>query len=144
VGGSAGDVLSRTLYALHDTRTPVVVSTVVFTLAIGLKFLLVGQTAAAGLAAATSVYCLLNAALLAVILLRRLGRDMLAGVGRSLVRCAAIALIACLVAWLVGRMWTQFAALPAAISGALSYVLIAWLWGDEFAGKLNRFVRNAR
>jgi putative peptidoglycan lipid II flippase len=144
LGGSVGDVLSRTLYSLQDTRTPVFVSTVVFTLAIGLKFLLVGQTAAAGLAAGTSVYCLLNAALLAAVLLRRLGRGMLAGVGWSLVRCVASALVACLAAWLVGRSWAPFAALPAAISGALSYVLAAWLLGDEFAGKLNRFVRSAR
>jgi putative peptidoglycan lipid II flippase len=144
VGGSVSDVLSRTLYAMHDTRLPVVVNTIVFTLAVGLKFLLVGQIAAAGLAAATSAYHLLNAAVLAMILQRRLGRDMLAGVGPSLVRCAASALVACLVAWLIGRSWTPFAATPAAISGALSYALLAWLLGDEFAGKLQGFLRGMR
>jgi len=140
VGASLGDVLSRTLYALHDTRTPVVVSTVVFMLAVGLKFLLVDRTAAAGLAAATSFYYAMNASALAAILLRRLGRDMLAGVAMSLVRCALCAAAACLVAWLTGQMWMPIAVVPAAISGAVSFALFAWLAGDEFAIRIGRYV----
>jgi putative peptidoglycan lipid II flippase len=131
-GAGLGDVLSRTLYALHDTRTPVVVSTVVFTIAIGLKFLLVQQWQAAGLAAATSAYFVLNSLALAAILLHRRGSDMLAGVGTSLARSVISALVACGAAWLAGRAWTPFAVLPAAVAGAIVYAIVARLLGDEF------------
>ena len=144
VGASAGDVLSRTLYSLHDTRTPVVISVAVFTLAIGLKFLLARQLGAAGLAAATSAYYVLNAAVLLAVLLQRLGRGMLAGVMTSIVRCTAGALAACFAAWLFGKIWTPFAAMPAVAAGAAGYFAAAWLLNDEFAKSIGQFAWNLR
>jgi putative peptidoglycan lipid II flippase len=135
-GAGLGDLLSRTFYSLQDMIWPVVISTAVFTLVAGLKFLVVGRFGAAGLVAATSLYYLLNAAVLAVVLLARLSLDMLKGSGWQLVRSFASSLIACLVAAAVIRLPTPAAVLPAAIGAAAAYVVAAWLMGDAFAKKL--------
>ncbi len=135
-GAGLGDLLSRTFYALQDMVSPVVISTAVFTLAAGLKFLVVGSWGAAGLVAATSLYYLLNAGALAAVLLWRLAPDMLAGSGRQLVRSLAGSLIACLIAAVVMRVPISAVVLVAALSGVVAYGLSMWLMGDEFARKV--------
>jgi putative peptidoglycan lipid II flippase len=66
-------ITSPVFYAMHDGRTPVVVSAVSVLTNAGLNLLLVGRFGYAGLAAGTSVTAVLNAALLLDILRRRLG-----------------------------------------------------------------------
>jgi putative peptidoglycan lipid II flippase len=139
-GASFGDLLSRTLYALQDMRTPVVLSTIGFTLAAGLKFLIVAPTGAFGLAAATSFYFLFNAAALLAVLLRRLGFGIVAGSGGCLLRAIVSSAVACVAAEIVGRLQAPFAVLPAAIAGVATYFLTALALRDEFAIKLSRFL----
>ncbi len=135
-GAGLGDLLSRTFYSLQDMIWPVLISTVVFTLVVALKFVVVGRFGAAGLVAATSLYYLLNAVVLAAVLLGRLSRDMLAGSGWQLMRSLASSLIACLIAAVVIRLPIPAAVLPAALVAAVVYVVAAWLMGDGFARKL--------
>ncbi len=137
-GAGLGDLLSRTFYSLQDMVSPVVISTAVFTLVAGLKFVVVGRWEAAGLVAATSVYYLLNAGVLLLVLLGRLSADMLAGSGRQLARSLLSSLVACLVAALVIRLPVAFAVLPAAACAIATYLVCMWLLGDEFAQKLKR------
>jgi len=138
VGTGLGDLLSRTLFALHDTRTPVVVGLGGFAVAVALKFWLVPRLGAEGLAAATSAFYLLNPAMLAAILLRRLGPAMLAGTLGCLLRSAAATAAACGAAYCGGQLAAPFAVLPAIAVGAATYALILWLLGDEFARRLTR------
>jgi putative peptidoglycan lipid II flippase len=140
-GAGLGDLLSRTFYAQHNTLTPVAVCAVVFAFAAALKFVLVSPYAAAGLVAATSVYFVLNAATLLVILLVRLGPDMLAGTLLELGRAAIGTLVACLVAMVVVRLPLPAAVLVAAASAALTYAAATLLMGDPFSQKLLRQVQ---
>jgi putative peptidoglycan lipid II flippase len=139
LGASLGDLLSRALYSLQDTRTPVVVSTISFTLAAAAKILLVGWYGASVLAAATTLYYGFNAACLTALLVFRLGSDVLRGTGICLVRSLASSVIACLAANFVERLGTSLALLPAIAAGAAVYLLVAWGLGDEFARKLEQF-----
>jgi putative peptidoglycan lipid II flippase len=140
LGAGLGDVFSRTLYALQDMWTPVLLSIVAFTIAAGLKFVLVRPYGAAGLVTATSFYYLLNSMLLTAVLLPRLSRDMLAGSAVALARAVASSLVACLAASAVMWLPTPLAVLPAAVCGALVYGVAMWLMQDEFALRLQRAV----
>lgn len=136
LGAGLGDLLSRTFYSLQDMVLPVIISTAVFTLVAALKFLVVGRWGASGLVASTSLYYLLNSAVLMVVLLWQLSPDMLAGSSRELLRSVASSLVACLVAAGVIQLPVAFAVLPAAACGVAAYVACMWLLGDEFAQKL--------
>ena len=138
VGTGLGDLLSRTLYAMHDTRTPVVIGLAGFAIAVALKFWLVPRLGAAGLAAATSAFYLLNPAALAAVLLRRLGPAMLAGTPGCLLRSSVSTAAACLAAYCTGQLASPFATLPAIAVGAATYAVMLWLLGDEFARRWTR------
>ena len=139
VGTGLADLLSRTLYALHDTRTPVIGGLAGFAVAVALKFWLVPRLGAEGLAAATSAFYLLNPAVLAAILLRRLGPAMLAGTLGCLLRSGAATATACCAAWFAGQLATPFAVLPAIAAGAATYAVMLWLLKDEFARRVTRY-----
>ncbi len=138
VGASAGDLLSRTCYAMHDTLAPVLVGLVGFSLGAALKIAWLLPYGAAGLVAATSVFYGFNALALTAILLRRLGRDMLAGTGTCLLRSSLCAAVACLAAYGVMRAGGVWTVLAAAAAGAVVYAAGLWLLGDEFARRFSR------
>jgi putative peptidoglycan lipid II flippase len=73
VGHSALEIVTRGFYALHDTRTPVLVGTGAMVLNITLSLLLVGPLLHGGLALANSVATIGEALVLIVILRGRLG-----------------------------------------------------------------------
>jgi putative peptidoglycan lipid II flippase len=135
-GTGLGDLLSRTFYALHDMRVPALVNMGVFTLVAAIKFFVVQPWGVAGLVAATSLYYLLNAWLLGAILVRRLSPEMFAGVNDEFSRSLASSLVACGAAAAVIRLPIPAAVLPAAICGAVVYLVVMWLLGDEFARRL--------
>jgi putative peptidoglycan lipid II flippase len=72
-GYSAVKIASPTFYALHESRTPVAVSSGSVLFNVGLNLLLVRYFGYLGLAAGTSITALLNASVLLVLLRRRLG-----------------------------------------------------------------------
>lgn len=137
-GAGLGDLLSRTFYAQQNTLTPVIVHSVAFTLAAALKFFAIAPWGAAGLVAATSVFYLLNIAILGAILLRQLGPDMLAGSGGTLLRSIVSSIIACLAASTVMFLRIAWAVLPAAACGGMVYLLVMAVMRDEFAMKFCR------
>jgi peptidoglycan biosynthesis protein MviN/MurJ (putative lipid II flippase) len=141
LGAGLGDLLARTCYAEQDMRTPVIVSIVAFLAAVALKFLLAGHFGAAGIVAATSLYSLLNVALLGWVILRRLSSRVLAGTAGAVARAVAGSVIACLAAALILDLPMTAAVLPAAAIGAASYALAMWLLGDEFAMQFGRWLR---
>lgn len=131
-GAGLSDLLSRTFYAEHDTRIPVIVSIVTFVLAVGLKCLLVGPLGAPGIVAATSIYSLLNVVILGAILVRRNSLGLLAGTGGSLLRSVVGSTVACLAAAFVFVLPWRIAVLPGALVGAGVYVVVMWVLRDEF------------
>jgi putative peptidoglycan lipid II flippase len=139
-GGGIGDLFARIFYAEQDTRTPVIVSAVVFTLAVGLKVLFVRPWGVAGLAAASSLYYGMNAGVLLTLLVRQRSAALLAGAGKSFVRSLAGSCLACGVAAMVLRWPATWSVLPAAAAGAISYLTFMWLLGDEFAARLLKFL----
>jgi putative peptidoglycan lipid II flippase len=143
-GAGLGDLLSRTCYAQQDTRTPVIIHSLNFTLVALLKFAVVGQWQAAGLVAATSLYYLINCVALGAILLRRLGIEMLTKTPGTLFRSILSSLVGCLAARLVMELPLSWAVLPAAACAALVYLLTMWLLGDEFAVKFERSLLHRR
>ena len=99
IGYSAVKVLSPTFYALRDTRTPVVVSVVsVLTNAV-LNVVLVRFYGYLGLSLGTALASLLNAALLLVLLRRRLGGLDGGRLAATLLRISAASAVMGIVAW---------------------------------------------
>lgn len=119
VGHALVEILSRAFYALHDTRTPVLVGigamslNVIFSYGFAALFARLGWAPHGGLALANSAATGLEAALLLGLMRARLhgleGRLVWAGVGRSLL--AALAMLAGLLAWLAAStgqpVWLQ-------------------------------------
>jgi len=100
-GYSAVKIASPTFYALHDSRTPVLVSTGSVLVNAVLNIVLVRHVGYLGLALGTSIASLLNAALLLYLLRRRLhgieGPRLVSVVVRALLASAVMALAAYLV-----------------------------------------------
>jgi putative peptidoglycan lipid II flippase len=99
---SAHAVLTRSFYALHDSRTPVITGTVMTVVFIGMEWLVVTRTAwgATGLAFATSLAAIIYMVVLYIVLRRRLHglmeRELIASIAKTLAATAAM----CLVLWL--------------------------------------------
>jgi putative peptidoglycan lipid II flippase len=73
VGYSAARIVSPTFYAIRQSRLPVLVSTAAIATNVGLSLLLVRWLGFRGLALATSIVAIANAAMLVWLLRRRLG-----------------------------------------------------------------------
>ncbi len=73
IGHSAIEILARGYYALHDTRTPVIVGIAAMALNVALSLWLRVPLALAGLALANTIATTLEMILLAILLSRRLG-----------------------------------------------------------------------
>ena len=73
IGHSAIEILARAYYALHDTRTPVIVGIATMALNVALSLWLRVPLALAGLALANTIATTLEMILLALLLSRRLG-----------------------------------------------------------------------
>ena len=109
VAFSIVEIVSRAFYALHDTRTPVVVGVIamslnlVFSLLFSDLFRRIGWAPHGGLALANSVATYLEAFALLYLMRRRLGglhgRSILAGFGQA--GAAALVMWAVLVGWLL-------------------------------------------
>lgn len=101
VGHSVLEILARTFYALHDTRTPVLVGTaamslnVVFSVFFSALFRRIGWMPHGGLALANSLATALEACVLFLLMRRRLGgrlgeRELATGLGRAMLAVAAM------------------------------------------------------
>jgi len=146
---SAQSILARAFYAMHDTRTPVIIGTAVTLVFVQLSFMFMNSLGMglSGLALATSVAAGLNAAVMLVVLRRRLGHLGLTRIGGSACRMIVASLAAALVAWwlsgLVGGV-ARFSTTTAGVkvsslavlvvaggAGVLVYILVAHALGVQ-------------
>ncbi|HVV99120.1 MAG TPA: lipid II flippase MurJ, partial [Planctomycetaceae bacterium] len=138
LGGAIGEIGTKGFFALGDTRTPVVVCCLGFTVGIVLKFALAARWGVDALAWATSAYYLLNAVLTVWLLSLRLRGFAANGLLRSLARSFAAALVSALV--VAPLVWSEYrytALVGMAIAGARYLVLMRWM-GDDIAKNLLR------
>lgn len=101
IGGSLGEILSKTFFAMGDTRTPTVVRMIGFLIGASLKLWWGTRYGLKGLVWATSCYYLLIALLDWVLLNLRVGAIPLRDLGDSVWKCCVGAAMAVLVAWLL-------------------------------------------
>ncbi|MNS24359.1 putative peptidoglycan biosynthesis protein MurJ [compost metagenome] len=100
---AARDLFIRVFYALHDSRTPLMVSLLSMAMTAGLMALLIGPFGLMGLAGATALVTVANCLLVAFLLHRRLGRLALTGFFPFLLKVVVAATLAAAASWGVGR-----------------------------------------
>ena len=137
VGHSVVEILSRAFYALHDTRTPVIVGTIamslniVFSFAFSALFASIGWMPHGGLALANSFATALEMSALFILMRRRLkGLDDL-NIGRGLLQAVFATLVMSLALW----GWLRFAsgysvwiiAPVGIVAGGIVYVTIMFM-----------------
>ncbi len=135
VGHSVVEILSRAFYALHDTRTPVVVGTIAMTLNIifsfgfSALFTRIGWMPHGGLALANSLATALEGSTLFILMRRRLGGleglNLLRGLLQAGLATLGMSLVVSL--WLMntGSMW--LVGLGGVALGSLAYAVLIWL-----------------
>jgi putative peptidoglycan lipid II flippase len=141
VGHCIVEILSRSFYALHNTRTPVIVGVMAMALNIGLSVLFstwferIGWLPHGGLALANSLATGLEAAVLWVLMRRRLngiqGRRVALGVGQASLGTAAMALALWGWAHLIGGQSAWLVGIGGVVFGGAVYGLSVFLLGVE-------------
>jgi putative peptidoglycan lipid II flippase len=139
VGHSVVEIASRAFYALHDTKTPVIIGTiamslnVVFSILFSRLFAQIGWMPYGGLALANSFATSLEMVALLILMRQRLhglnGRDLLRGVSKTAIATLAMSLGLWIwiggtnqhSAWLVG--------LGGVILGGIIFLVVAMLLG---------------
>lgn len=135
IGHSGVEILARAFYALHDTRTPVVLGVIALLTNLIVSLLLIGPLGVTGLALANTVAATLELALLLALIRRRLGglddRRLLVGT----LKTAAASVV------MGAAVWTFLGAAEAAsvivrtaggvIIGAGTFAVAAWLMRVE-------------
>jgi putative peptidoglycan lipid II flippase len=126
-------VLQRAFYALSDGTTPLVVGSLVVILHVALNLALLPFMAHAGIALSASITAILGAAVLIVLLARRVGAFVRPLIG-SMAQCTALSGLTALVAWGLA-LWlrvgtTTFAdrliSITLAGAAGIAYFLLAW------------------
>jgi len=145
IGGSAGEILSKTFFALGDSKTPTIVRAVGFAAGVVLKLWWGLKFGLPGLVWATSVYYVLISLLDLVLIIRRLGAISSRELVDSFWRCGLSAFAAMLTAGLILRYDFQGAIVPGVAGAVVVYVLAARQLRDSIAMRLlsgvNRFWR---
>ena len=141
VGGGIGEISAKVFYSLKDARTPVTVGVTGFTIGVLLKLWLAPSMGVFGIVAATSVYYLLNAAWMLLLIGRRRGDGVFTGVVPSAGRALAGTLPAVVVAYPIVQVGFRFSSLVAAMLAVLTYAVAMLVLRDEFAVRALQFVR---
>ncbi|MFZ1042629.1 MAG: murein biosynthesis integral membrane protein MurJ [Anaerolineales bacterium] len=151
VGHSVVEILSRAFYALHDTRTPVIVGTIamslniVFSFAFSALFSSLGWMPHGGLALALSVSTALEMTALFILMRRQLkGLDSM-NIGRGLLQSALATLLmsAVILGWLhFSSGYSVWIIAPVGIiAGGMIYVAIMFILRVPELGELIKAVR---
>ena len=130
---SGVEILTRAFYALHDTKTPVLVGGGAMALNVAFSLMLIGSLAHGGLALANSVATILEMLGLLVLLRGRIGgvagRQLGRGVGQSLVAAALMGLAVLGYLHLAGGRGVIVTAGGGIVLGALAYGVVSLLLG---------------
>ena len=144
VGGSLGEIAAKVFYSRQNTRTPVIVGLIGFGVGAALKFQWVGSHGILGLAAATSVFYLLNAIVLLGLIAMQLGLGIFRGVLGSLVRVAIGSTAAAGIGSLLLRTSLPCPSLCGAAGGAIALLVTLVMLRDDVAWRALRMVFPAR
>jgi len=141
------EIITRAFYAMHDTKTPVVVGIGAMVINIGLSIALIAPLAQGGLALANSVATILEMLTLLLLLRRRMGSIDGGRIGLSVARVVLGALVmgAGLVAFanLFAARGAIFVAIVGMALGTGVYLVVtAALRSEEIAFVLQRLRRN--
>jgi putative peptidoglycan lipid II flippase len=135
VAHSALEIVARTFYSLHDTRTPVAIGAGAMALNITLSLLLVGPLLHGGLALANSLATIVETTVLVFLLRSRLGgfrySALLKSMARTTVATAAMGLGILCVTSLTGGAPVVVQVGGAVISGAILFLLVSVAVGSE-------------
>jgi putative peptidoglycan lipid II flippase len=135
------EIVARAFYALHDTRTPVIVGLAAMGLNIALSIALIAPLAQGGLALANSIATILEMVTLLLILQRRIGgidaRRIAGSSARILLATMAMgAVLLLFVHYFGGAVFVALAG--TAIGAAVYFVVTAALRSEEIAFVLRR------
>ena len=144
VGGSLGEIAAKVFYSRQKTRTPVIVGLIGFGIGAALKFQWVGPHGVLGLAAATSVFYLLNAAVLLGLIAMQLGLGIFRGVLGTLVRVAIGSAAAAGIGSLLLQTSLPWPSLWGAAGGTIALLVTLVLLRDDVAWRALRMVFPAR
>ena len=141
VGHCIVEIFSRSFYALHNTRTPVIVGVLAMALNVGLSILFsawferIGWLPHGGLALANSLATGLEAAILWVLMRRRLngiqGRRVALGIGQASLGTGGMALALWGWSHLIGGQSAWIAGFGGVVVGGTVYALSIFLLGAE-------------
>ncbi len=124
IGHSAVEIQARAFYALHDTRTPVVIGIAAMALNVLLSVILRGPLAHGGLSLANTIATTLEMLLLFALLARRISgldwKGLWATTGKT---AAASAVMAAMLAWASGQ-WSDGSKYLVGIGGLLLGALV--------------------
>jgi len=155
VGHSVVEILSRAFYALHDTKTPVIVGTIamglnaLFSFAFAMLFKQIGWMPHGGLALANSFATALEAVVLFVVMRKRLngieGNQILRGVIPSLL--AALAMSLAIFGWLYFaknfNVWIN-SIVGVMLGGGVYFVILWILQVPELQYMINEVLRRLK
>ena len=125
------DILSRAFYALQDTKTPMINSTIAVVINIVLNIILSRYLGIGGLALATSISAMVSALLMFITLRKKIGAFGLKKITKSFIKISIASLLMGLIAYtsfrFLGSLVSQNLALIVAIVvGALVYAIIIY------------------
>lgn len=148
IGHSAVEILARAFYALHDTRTPVIVGVSTMALNVVLSLLLRGPLLHGGLALANTLAILLEMTLLFILLSRRIGGLDWRGLTATAVKTSAASLaMGAALWWLAGQFAdvSKYAlGIGGLIVGALIFLLVAFVLRTPELTTLTRMISGRR
>lgn len=124
VGFSILETFTRMFYAMHDTRTPVIVSVSAVLLNIALSAILYRELEHGGLALAISIASTVEMLALVIVLRHRIG-PLGGGIARSTLRVIVVTALFCLFAWPAGQALAE-ATNPASGRGVSTYLLFGY------------------
>jgi putative peptidoglycan lipid II flippase len=144
VGGSLGEVATKVFFSRQNTRTPVVVGLIGFGVCVALKFAWVRTAGVVGLAAATSVFYLINAVTMLGLTARQLGLGIFRGVLGTVLRTVVGTAAAIGVGQLLLRTSLPCPSLWGAAVGGIALLVVLLLLRDEVAWRAVRVLFPAR
>ncbi len=152
IGQALLPLVTRAFFALHDTKTPVLISAVSVAINVGLSLLFVRTSGVVGLALAFSISSLINLILLYLFLHKKVGnlndKTNLITFLKSLVNSAVMGLLIYgtlyVAAQLVNMQKTWGIVVQGSVAlvvGTSAYLLIAWIWECEEINAVKRVTR---
>lgn len=144
VGGSVGEIAAKVFYSSHNTRTPVIVGLIGFSIGATLKLLWCRSWGVTGLAAATSIFYLFNAVVLLALIAWRLGLGICRGVFGTLIRTLIASAAAVCVGSFVLKMSLPLPSLIGGLAGGVTLLAVLVVLRDDIVWRALRMVLPAR